>query len=180
MKIGIFCSANDNIHQDFIDATRQLGEWMASNSHTLVYGGCDMGLMRTIGHAVHAGGGRTIGVVPQVIEEQGRQATCLDIEIPVADLAQRKEIMLLQSDIIVALPGGIGTLDEVFTVAAANSIGLHNKRVVLLNINGFWDATLRLLDSLQEQGFIRGDYHDMITSVGTVDELKHLIATFTA
>ena len=172
MKIGIFCSANDNIDPDFVKTTQQLGEWMGKNGHAVVYGGCDMGLMRVIGHSVHDNGGRTIGVVPLIVEGTGKRvASCLDVEIPVDNLSQRKDIILLQSDIIVALPGGIGTLDEIFTVAAAKSIGYHDKKVLLFNMKGFWGITLKMLDDLQARGFIRGDYHDMIIPVNTLDEL---------
>lgn len=171
MKIGIFCSANSNIDPDFFTMTEELGRWMAENGHAVVYGGCDMGLMKTIGHAVHDNGGMTIGVVPRIIEERGTEATCLDVHIPVDNLSDRKDIMLMQSDVIVALPGGIGTLDEVFTVAASKTIGYHQKMVILYNMKGFWDSTIALLDDLQAKGMIRGDYHRMIISVSNLEEL---------
>lgn len=175
MKIGIFCSANNNIDPDFFKATEDLGRWMGENGHTVVYGGCDMGLMRCIGHAVHDAGGMTIGVVPDKIEKNGTRATCLDVDIPVDSLSERKDIMLMQSDIIIALPGGIGTLDEIFTVAAAKTIGYHQKQVILYNMKGFWDTTIAMLEDMQQRGMIRGDYHDMITSVNSLEELTTYI-----
>ena len=163
MKISVFCSANENIDPAYFAAAEELGKWMASNGHTLVYGGCDSGLMRAIGHAVHDAGGQCIGVVPDKVEQGGRTATCLDVHIPVDNLADRKELMLLHSDIAIALPGGIGTLDEIFSMAAAHTIGYHNKQVILLNVNGFWDSTIAMLDDLQAKGMIRGDYRKYIT-----------------
>ncbi len=171
MRIGVFCSANESIDKDFFSMTEALGEWIGKNGHDLVYGGCDMGLMRAIGQSVHRNGGMVIGVVPRIIEKGGRQANCLDVEIPVDNLSERKDLMLEKSDVIIALPGGVGTLDEVFTVAAAKTIGYHSKQVILYNMKGFWTKTLEMLDDLQERGMIRGDYHSMITAVSSLEEL---------
>lgn len=177
MKIGVFCSANENISADYFRLAEEFGKWMGQNGHSLVYGGCDSGLMRAIGHAVHDAGGMCIGAVPQIIEKGGRQASCLDVDIPCDNLSDRKDIMLLHSDVLVALPGGIGTLDEVFTVAAAHTIGYHDKRVILYNMNGFWDSCIALLDDLQSKGMIRGDYHSYITSVDSLPALIALLST---
>ena len=111
MKIAVFCSANKNIDPDFFTLTEEMGKWMAENGHDLVFGGCNSGLMDCIGKAVKANGGRTIGVVPTLVERGGRTFPDLDIEIPCDNLSDRKDLMLAQSDIFVALPGGIGTLD---------------------------------------------------------------------
>lgn len=175
MKIGVFCSANDNISTEYFRLAEELGKWMGENGHTLVYGGVDSGLMRTIGHAVHNAGGTCIGVVPRIIEQGGRQATCLDVDIPCDNLSDRKDIMLLHSDVLVALPGGIGTLDEVFTVAAAKTIGYHDKRVILYNMDGFWNSAVALLDDLQSRGMIRGDYCTYITAVTSLEELISIL-----
>ena len=80
------------------------------------------------------------------------------MHIPCADLSDRKQLLMLQSDTFVALPGGIGTLDEVFTVVASATIGYHAKRVVLYNINGFWDSLISLLDDLSGKGMVRGEW----------------------
>ena len=128
MKIAVFCSANKNIDPDFFTLTEEMGKWMAENGHDLVFGGCNSGLMDCIGKAVKVNGGRTIGVVPTLVERGGRTFPDLDIEIPCDNLSDRKDLMLAQSDIFVALPGGIGTLDEIFTIAAAHTIGYHHKQ----------------------------------------------------
>ena len=130
-----------------------------------------MGLMECVAKAVYDGGGVTIGVVPSKIEENGHVSPHLSVEIPCDNLSDRKDLMLLKSDIVVALPGGIGTLDEIFTVAAAATIGYHRKRVVLYNINGFWDTLVALLDDLQQRGMVRGDYRKHILVADTFEEL---------
>lgn len=175
MRIGVFCSANNNIDPDFFTLTEELGKWMAENGHDVVYGGCDSGLMKTIGQTVHAYGGRAIGVVPRIIETGNRKADCLDVYIPTENLSDRKEVILAHSDAVIALPGGIGTLDEVFTVAAAKTIGYHRKPVILYNMKGFWNTAIALLNDLQAKGMIRGDYHEMITPADSLDELIKLL-----
>lgn len=172
MKIAVFCSANRNIDPDFFTMTEELGKWMATNGHELVFGGCNIGLMDCIGKAVKQNGGRVIGVVPSLVEKGGKTFHDLDVEIPCDNLSDRKDLLLLQSDIVVALPGGIGTLDEIFTVAASHTIGYHHKMVILYNMKGFWDATISLLDDLQQKGMIRGDWHDYIEVANNLEELK--------
>lgn len=162
MNVAVFCSANNDIAPDYFRAAEELGRWIGENGHTLVYGGGNSGLMECIGKAVHEADGRTIGVVPRIMEEGRRVSDYVDVEIPCEDLNDRKAIMMERADIFHALPGGIGTLDEVFTVAASATIGYHRKKVVLHNVKGFWDSLVLLLDDLQKHGMIRGDYHDFI------------------
>ena len=175
MKIAVFCSANKNIDPDFFTLTEEMGKWMAENGHDVVFGGCNMGLMDCIGKAVKANGGRTIGVVPSLVEKGGRTFDDLDVEIPCDNLSDRKDLLLAQSDIVVALPGGIGTLDEIFTVAASHTIGYHHKMVILYNMKGFWNSTIALLNDMQQKGMIRGEWHDYIDVANDFEELKEKI-----
>lgn len=175
MKIAVFCSANRNIDPDFFRMTEELGKWMAEEGHDLVFGGCNIGLMECIAKAVKEHGGRTIGVIPTKVEERGGVSRYVDIEIPCDNLSDRKDLMLIHADIVVALPGGIGSLDEIFTVAAAHTIGYHEKMVVLYNMKGFWNSLIALLDDMQEKGMIRGDWHRVITVANSLEELCNLI-----
>lgn len=175
MNIAVYCSANSNISPAYFRAAEELGKWMGQQGHTLVFGGCNLGLMECIGKAVHDAGGRCIGVVPTIIEKGGKKSDYIDVDIPCDNLSDRKDLMIMHADIAVALPGGVGTLDEVFTMAAASTIGYHHKRVILYNIDGFWQPLINLLGYLQQQGFIRGDYHRMITIANNFDELKQQI-----
>ncbi|EGN55996.1 cytokinin riboside 5'-monophosphate phosphoribohydrolase [Hallella multisaccharivorax DSM 17128] len=175
MKIAVFCSANEAIDAVYFDAAAELGRWIGANGHTLVYGGQNRGLMRCVGEAVHESGGQLIGVIPQILVKRGQRPDCLDVEIPCDNLADRKELMLAQADVCVALPGGIGTLDEVFTMAASHNIGYHSKMVILYDIAGFWDKTIGLLDDLQRRGFIRGRWTDNIQVAGSFEELKKML-----
>lgn len=174
MKIAVFCAANEHIDPDFFTLSEEFGRWMGSHGHTLVYGGADRGLMRTVGKAVHGSGGRTIGVVPRILSN-GRIPDYLDVEIPCDNLSDRKDIMLSQSDVCVALPGGIGTLDEIFTVAGGHTVGSHDKRMVLYDMKGFWQPLVQVLDDLEAKGFVRGRWSDLIQVANNLDEVKALL-----
>jgi uncharacterized protein (TIGR00730 family) len=117
----------------------------------------------------------TIGMVPQIIEKHGRTSEYLDVTIPCDDLSDRKALMMAQADVFIALPGGIGTLDEIFTVTASHTIGYHGKMVVLYDMKGFWSSTIALLDDLQARGFIRGRWTDFIKVARSLDDIKQLI-----
>ena len=175
MKIGVFCSANGEIDPDFFTATEELGRWMARNGHDLVYGGVNQGLMECIAQAVHENGGRAIGVVPTIVEKTGRTSQYVDIEIRCDDLTDRKQLMMDQADVFVALPGGIGTLDEVFTVAASATIGYHQKPVILYNLKGFWNPLVALLDDLQQRGMVRGQWQQYIRVASSLEELTRML-----
>lgn len=176
MKIGIFCSANADIDPDFFTATEKLGRWMGRQGHTLVYGGCNLGLMECVGQAVRAGGGRTIGVVPRIIESQGKMSDQVQVCIPCDNLSDRKDLILLHSDLLIALPGGIGTLDEVFTVAAAHTIGYHRKRLIIYNMKSFYSSLIALLDDLDARGMIRGSWRDYIQVADSQQQIEQMVA----
>ena len=175
MNIGIFCSANHDIDRDFFTLTHEFGEWAAREGHTIVYGGCNMGLMECVAHAAFKAGGQTIGVVPRIIEERGAQSQFVDVCIPCDDLNDRKALMLAQSDVFIALPGGIGTLDELFTVVSSATIGYHQKPLILYNMKGFWDSLIAMLDDLEARGLTRKPWRDYIKVASSFDELKALV-----
>ena len=175
MKICVFCSANSAIDPDFFTATEELGRWAGESGHTIVFGGCDMGLMEHIGRTARNHGATTVGVVPTKVEERGRTSAHIDVHIPCDNLSDRKDLMVAQSDVFIALPGGIGTLDEIFTVAAAGTIGYHSKRVILYNIKGFWNSLIALLDDLQNRGMVRGDWRSSILVAGNLEEIISLL-----
>ena len=172
MKICVFCSANGQIDPDFFSAAEELGRWAAEKGHTIVYGGVNQGLMEAIGRAAHEAGALTIGVIPTIVEKSGRRSDYVDIDIPCDNLSDRKQLMMDQADVFVALPGGIGTLDEIFTVAASATIGYHQKPVVLFNVKGFWNPLVQLLDNLKAQGMVRGEWQQYIRVANSLEELE--------
>ena len=175
MEICVFCSANQSIDPDFFRLTEEFGHWVGQQGHTLVYGGHDGGLMECVAKAVHEAGGTVVGVIPQVLVSSGHTSKFVDVAIPCENLAERKQLMIDRSDAVVALPGGIGTLDEVFTVAASATLDYHHKRVVMYDMKGFWKPLESLLSRLQQQGLMRGDYHRQITFATNLEQLTELL-----
>ena len=176
MKICIFCSANFNIDHDFFDMTRELGTELAKNGHSIVFGGTNLGLMECVAKAAHEAGGQVIGVVPTKVEENGCTSQHMDVCIPCADLNDRKALMMAQSDVFIALPGGIGTLDEVFSVAASATIGYHQKPVILYNMKGFWDSLIACLNDLHQRGVTRKQWQSYIRIATSLDEVMQQLS----
>jgi len=171
-RIGIFCSAADDIDAVYFERARELAAWLGEEKKTLIYGGANIGLMECIAREAKEHGAFIMGVVPTKLEERGAVSDLLDVTFRVDNLSERKDAMLRESDILVALPGGVGTLDEVFHVMASASIGYHTKKVVFYNVNGFWDDMLAFLNRLREQHFARRPWENFYQVVNSLEELK--------
>lgn len=174
-KIAVFCSASEFIDPIYFERAAELGAWMGSEGMTLVYGGSDQGLMECLAREVKKNGGRVFGVVPTMVEQNGHVSECLDVHFPVVNLSDRKDTMMEEADSIVALPGGIGTLDEVFHVMAATVIGYQRKKVIFYNIEGFYDDLIAILDGLNQKGFCRAPARRYFEVANTLEELKALL-----
>lgn len=172
MKICVFCSANDNIEADYFEKACELGRWCAEKGHSIVFGGHDAGLMHAVSRAAKDSGGQVIGVVPRKIEEMGRLTPFLDVHVPTEDLTDRKQLMMDMSDAFVVLPGGIGTLDELFTVCSCVTLGYHQKPVILYNINGFWNSLIALLDDLSCQHMMRRPWREFILMAEDLSDIE--------
>ena len=175
MKVCVFCSANNDIDRDFYTMTWELGQFLARNGHTLIFGGTDMGLMECVAKAAHETGGQVIGVVPSRVEENGHVSGHMDVHIPCDNLNDRKALMMAQSDVFIALPGGIGTLDEIFSVAASFTIGYHQKPVILYNMKGFWNSLISLLDDLTNRKVTRKQWKDYIKVANSIADIQSIL-----
>ncbi len=179
MKICVFCSANANIDPDFFRMTEELGRWAADNAHSIVYGGANQGLMESVARSAHEKGTQVVGVIPTLLEKSGHISEQVDVEIPCDNLSDRKQMMQDYADVFIALPGGIGTLDEIFTIAASATIGYHSKKVILYNMKGFWDALIALLDDLQSKGFTRKEWRNQIMVANSLEEIESILKDLT-
>lgn len=160
--IGVFCGSSVGGERAYTQAAWQLGELLAKQDITLVYGGAQIGLMGSVADAALAAGGRVIGVMPRLLidKELGHHDLT---ELRVVDtMAERKEVMMSLADAFIALPGGIGTLDELFEVWTANQLGLQNKPCGLLNTLGYFDHLLHFLDRAVADGFLRPAHREVL------------------
>ena len=174
-SVAVFCAASENIAPGYFEAAASVGRMLGRIGATLVYGGARFGLMEAVAKGAKEAGARVVGVVPEILEQRGRVSVLIDEKIPCRNLSDRKDIMLAKSDVLVALPGGVGTLDEIFHVAAAATIGYHSKRVILYNVNGFWNRLLATLEELSEAGFVRAGLENIIVVANSIEELESLI-----
>lgn len=177
MKIGVFCSSSDKLPTQYYDAAVQLGRWIGENGHTLVYGGARCGLMESVATAVrHAESINVIGVVPKILIDRDMVSQQIGIKIPTENLTDRKTWMMKISDVFVALPGSVGTLDEAFTVIGEASIGNSTKRVIFWNVDHFWDGLFAMLDSMQQAGAVNKPLDRFMIKVDTFDQLTNALA----
>lgn len=174
-KIGVFLSSHAPLPDSYHSAAQHLGEWMGRNKHTLVYGGARKGLMEVLAQSVKQSGGRVYGVVPQILVERGLVSDAIDVTFHCSDLNDRKAILIRESDVLIALPGGIGTLDELFTILAANTIGLEHKPVVLYNVDGCWDSLLAMLKDLEDKGLNYAPTVYRLQVVASEEELEAIL-----
>ena len=174
-KIGVYLSSKDNLPESYVKAAREVGELIGRTGRTLVYGGARKGLMEVLAQNVKLHGGRVYGMVPDIIVERGLESEAVDVTFRCAALSDRKDMMNRESDVLVALPGGIGTLDEVFTVLANTGIGIRRQPLVFYNVDDCWNALLAALDDLFRQGLISGKPDDYYLVAANIEELERLL-----
>ena len=175
-KIGVFCASSDKLEQVYYDEAGRLGDWIGKSGRTLVYGGSKCGLMEAVAQGVKKSGSiNIVGVVPKILMEWDMVSDCIGIRVPTENLQDRKAWMNRISDIMIALPGGVGTLDEAFTVLAEASIGLADKKVVFWNINGFWDGLFEVLDRMKATGVVSGSLDLHMLRADTLEDIITII-----
>lgn len=153
-SVAVFCGARAGNSPFYVEAARQLGSELAQRGLSLVYGGGHVGLMGTVADACLAAGGKVVGVIPQFMVERELAMTGLS-ELHITDsMHSRKALMAERADAFIALPGGFGTLDELFEILTWRQIGLHDKPIGLLNIQGYYTELLGFIKHAVKEGFV--------------------------
>jgi uncharacterized protein (TIGR00730 family) len=162
LSICIYCGSRSGASPVYAQAAKAVGAWIGRQSARLVYGGGHAGLMGTVADATLSGGGTVLGVIPRALENRELAHRGIT-ELHVVDtMHQRKALMAQESDVFLALPGGIGTLEELFEVWTWLQLGYHDKPVGLLNVDGYFDDLLRFMDHTTSQGFVSLDQRDLL------------------
>ena len=172
--VCVFCGSSAGNRESYKDAARTLGRLLAEKDYTLVYGGSNVGLMAIIADEVLALGGKVIGVMPDLLIEKEVAHPGLTEFIRSDSMSDRKEIMMNKSDGFIAMPGGVGTLDELFEVMSWNQLGLMSKPLALLNTDQYWDGLLTFLDHTVREDFVRIEHRSNV--IAEADELTLLEA----
>ncbi len=168
MRIGVFCSASDNLADSYYEQTATLGRWIGSNGHSILYGGTAQGLMECIAKNVKEAGGDAVGILPKFMYDNGLASKTADEIILAKDLTERKNLLMNKADVFLALPGGFGTLDEVFHVVASSQIGYHNKRVILYSMNGFYEHIKLQMERAFDERFTPSEYRNKLVVVDSL------------
>lgn len=177
-RLAIYCGSNLGARPDYQDAARNLAQILVEQKIELVFGGTDCGTMGVLAHETLRLGGRAIGVVPQSESLfQRAQNNLSEIHI-VATMHERKALMAQLCDGFIALPGGLGTLDEFFEAATWSQLKLHQKPCGLLNVAGFYDDLLRFLDGAVREGMLKSEYRAMILSSDDAGELIEMMRDY--
>jgi uncharacterized protein (TIGR00730 family) len=179
-NVCVYCGSNVGRNPAYAAAARALGATMARERIGLVYGGGGLGLMGELARTVLAHGGRVTGIIPAFLSRKERMLRDADELIVVDDMHQRKKLMFDKSDAFVALPGGIGTLEELVEQLTWAQLGRHNKPIVLLNIAGFWEPLLILLRHMSEEAFIRPDMQVRFSTAERAEDVVPMILTAAA
>lgn len=173
-NVAVFCASADGVRPEYRAAAEKLGRTLAERGIGLIYGGAKVGLMRACADASLQAGGHVVGVIPHVLVdlEVAHQGIS---ELHVVDtMHTRKALMGEKADAFIVLPGGYGTLEEMFEVLAWQTLKLRNKPIVLLNIAGFYDTLLRFLDECEREGMLRKRSRGILLEATSVEDALRL------
>ncbi len=167
-SVCVYCGARPGQRASYMASAAELGHVLAEAGWRLVYGAGDVGLMGNVARAAQAAGGETFGVIPVHLVEMEVGKTDLTQYVVTETMHERKKVMFMNADAVVVLPGGAGSLDEFFEALTWRQLGLHEKPIILLNIDGYWDPLVGLLNHVVSEGFAAPSLLDFVTTVPDV------------
>lgn len=177
-SLAIFCGSKSGTNQQYTDDATTLGTLLAANGIDMIYGGGRNGLMGCVADSVMQGGGVVRGVIPEVLIKWESQHESISELLVVEDMHVRKRMMYDLCDAAIILPGGFGTLDELFEILTWNQLAIHDKKVFILNTAGFYNHLLQHLQFLTAEDFLYGNLEDQITILDKPEEITaHLAIT---
>jgi uncharacterized protein (TIGR00730 family) len=179
-RVCVFCGSSAGLRPDYADTARALARELVRRRLAIVYGGGSVGLMGILADAALAEGGEVIGVIPRGLASRELLHTGVTELRVVESMHERKATMAELSDAFVALPGGLGTLEETLEVLTWSQLGIRRKPVALLNVRGYWDALLRLLTHAADEGFVRREYLGLLLTADAPATLLDRLAAWQA
>jgi uncharacterized protein (TIGR00730 family) len=174
-NICVYCGSGAGRNPAYVEAARAFGRTLAASRIGLVYGGGSLGLMGEVARSVLEHGGHVTGIIPGFLSEREHMLMEVQELVVVDNMHQRKQLMFAKSDAFVALPGGLGTLEEFVEQLTWTQLGRHSKPIVLANIEGFWDPLIAMFDRMSGEGFIRPGLELKMQLVDRVEEIIPLI-----
>ena len=175
MKITVFCGANNGRNEAYKENAMEVGKWIATNNHTLVYGGGKIGLMGVIADTVLENRGEVIGIMPQFLVDREISHTGITEFIIVDDMSERKTKLVDLGDVFVALPGGPGTLEEISQVISWVRVGKKDAPCILMNVDGYYDFLEQYFDKMVKEGFLTKEDRARTLFAKSVSEMEEFI-----
>jgi uncharacterized protein (TIGR00730 family) len=176
-RVLVFCGSSPGARPEYAESAAALGRLLAQRGLTLVYGGASVGLMGAVADGALAAGGEVVGVIPRQLVEHEIAHTGLTDLREVTTMHERKALMAELSDAVIALPGGTGTLDELFELFTWSQLGLHRMPIGLLDVAGYWQPLLAMLDHMVAERLLRDEHRrTLLVSADAVDLLDQLAA----
>jgi uncharacterized protein (TIGR00730 family) len=176
-NICVFCGSHIGEGELFKNETIALGQLLATEGFNLVYGGANVGLMKAVAESHMAAGGYAVGIIPDFLAEKHLVQPGLNETILVSSMHERKFKMAERADAFVALPGGYGTLEELFEIITASQLALHKKPIVLGNFNGFYDHLIAHRDNMIKEGFVQKEHKQTFVSANNASEIIEALRT---
>ena len=177
-SVCVFCGANPGVDPMFAAAARTMGETLARSQRVLVYGGGNVGLMGILADAALAAGGRVIGVIPRpLVDKEVAHRSLSELRV-VESMHERKALMAQLADGFLAMPGGVGTLEELFEIWTWVQLGFISKPFGILNVGGFFDPLLAFIDRVHAQGFLRREHREMLVVADRPDALLQSLSNW--
>jgi hypothetical protein len=177
-KICVFCGSSDGNDVHITEAAIGLGTLFSEKGITLIYGAAKIGVMGTIAQTMLDAKGEVIGIIPQFLKKKEVVHLGLSQLITTENMHERKLQMQEQSDGFIALPGGFGTLEELFEIITWLQLGLHSKPIGLLNVNGFYDHLLKLLETMVRKGFLKMENYELLLVDSSIESLLQKMEDF--
>jgi uncharacterized protein (TIGR00730 family) len=174
-RVAVFCGASSGNNPVYIEVADYVGRLLAQQNIELVYGGGNVGLMGVVADAVMQSGGKVIGVIPDFLYDMEVGHDGITELIKVKSMHERKWKMHELSDAVITLPGGFGTMEEIFEMLTWAQLNLHSKPIGILNTNGFYDGLLQQADHMMQEGFLKPAYRKMLINSTSADELLKLM-----
>jgi len=175
-SLCVFCGSQHGSDRRFRAAATRLGELAADAGLKVIYGGGQVGLMGAVADATMAGGGEVVGLIPARLLEREVGHRAITELIVARDMFDRKDQMIARADAFVVLPGGLGTLDELLEVVTLRQLGYHGKPIVLVNVAGYWDPLIALVDQVITHGFAAPNVRALYRAVASVDDVLQALA----
>lgn len=177
-SVVIFCGSGSGNNPVYVAVAKALGESLAKRNIAVVYGGATVGIMGVVADATMQAGGVVTGIIPEFLATREIAHMGITELITVQNMHERKLLMHDRSDAVIALPGGWGTMEELFEMLTWAQLGLHQKPIGLLNVNGYYDTLIALCDHMVVEGFLNAQYRGMLIASDTIDNLLALMDNY--